>query len=495
MLYRILEIFPGFLTWATFIAMFILSYFYPFAISVFFVLYTLFWLLRIIYLHFHLKHSFDFMRKNMEINWLEKLKELKTQNSWNEIYHLMVLPMYKEPLIVVEETFKKLVEMNYPKDKIIVVFAIEERVREYAMEIAKDIEKKYANHFFKFLITVHPDNLPGEIPGKGSNETWAVREAKEKIIDSLEIPYEKIIVSVFDVDTQAMPEYFARLTYIFLTCENPQHSSFQPIPLFLNNIFEAPAFSRVMSFFPTFWQFIQQSRVEQLSTFTSQAMPFKALVEVGFWDTHSVSEDSLIFWKFYFHYNGNWRTEPLHYPVSMDANAASSLWKTFVNIYKQQKRWAWGVENIPYMLNGFIKNKKIPFSKKFFWSFVFIEGFWSWTTSPFILLILGWLPSLIGGYDYNTSLLAYNLPKVTSPIINLTLAGMIASSVLSASLLPPKPIWFKRKHYIFYFIQWLLVPFVIIFFSAVPAVESQTRLMLGGKFRLGFWPTPKIRKV
>ena len=69
--------------------------------------------------------------------------------------------------------------------------------------------------FFRFLVSCHPADLSGEIAGKGSNETWAIKEAKKSIIDHLKIPYENILVSAFDIDTQASPEYFGILTYKF----------------------------------------------------------------------------------------------------------------------------------------------------------------------------------------------------------------------------------------------------------------------------------------
>ena len=37
------------------------------------------------------------------------------------------------------------------------------------------------------------------------------------------------------------------------------------------------------------------------------------------------------------------------------------------------------------------------------------------------------------------------------------------------------------------------MPITLIVFGAVPGLEAQTRLMLGGRFRLGFWATPKER--
>ncbi len=373
-LYRFFSFFPGLAVWLTFLLMIFFSWKFPAYVSIFFIVYAFFWLLRIFYLHLHLRVSFKKTLENTKINWLQKLKPLV---GWEEIYHLVILPMYKETYEVVRESFEAMAGADYPKEKLIVVLAIEGRAGSHAEQIAEKIKTEFGGKFFKFLITEHPDGLAGEIPGKASNETWAVHKAKTEIIDPLKLAYEKIIVSVFDVDTQVLKDYFGRLVYVFLTCERPQRSSFQPIPLFFNNIFETPVFSRVMAFFPTFWQLIQQSRFEQLSTFTSQAMPFKALTEVGFWDKHLVSEDSLIFWKFYIHYDGDWRTEPLYYPVSLDAIVMPTVWQTIKGLYKQQQRWAWGAENIPYMLCCFVRNKKIPLAKKFFWTFIFGEGFYS----------------------------------------------------------------------------------------------------------------------
>ncbi len=501
-MYRFFEMIPGLLAWSTIVLMFFVSWLLPVWAAIFIILFDIYWLLKTVYLSFHLRATFKKMRENLKINWLEKLKSM-VSGQWPSVYHLVILPMYKEPYEVVKESFESLIKVNYPKDKFIVVLATEERARlrqgyggqagEDVIETSKKIEQEFDDKFFKFLITAHPANLPGEIPGKGSNQTWAAKEVKKLIIDSLQIPYENILVSVFDVDTQVLPEYFGILTYSFLTCENPQRTSFQPIPLFTNNIFQAPALARVIAFSSTFWHMIQQSRPERQTTFSSHSMPFQAIVDIGFWNTEIVSEDSQVFWQCFLHYNGDWRVKPLFYPVSMDANVAKTFWQTMLNQYKQQRRWGWGCENIPYFLSGFIKNKNIPFRKKTYWGFVVIESFHSWATNALLIFALGWLPIILGGPDFNFTLLSYNLPQLTRIILTLAMVGISTSIVLSIILLPPKPNWFKSWHYILYSVQWLFIPLTLIIFGAFPGLEAQTRLMLGGKFRLGFWVTPKHR--
>ncbi len=488
-MYRFLEILPGLLAWLTIVFMFLFSWLAPTAVAVFIILFDTYWLLKTVYLSFYLRLTFQKMRKNMKINWLEKLS---MEEDWKTVYHLVILPMSEEPYEVVKESVESLVKINYPQDKLIVVLATEERGGEKDQKTAQKIEQNFGHLFFKFFITVHPANLPGEITGKGSNEAWAARQAKE-FMDTEKLSYEKVILSVFDADTQVLPEYFGILTYTFLNCEKPQRSSFQPIPLFINNIYQAPTLARVISFSSTFWHMMQQARPEQLTTFSSHSIPFKALVEVGFWNTDVVSEDSQIFWQFFLHYNGDWRVVPLFYPVSMDASAAPTFWGTLKNVYKQQRRWAWGAENIPYALYGFWQNGLIPARVKIYWTFKKIEAFHSWATNALLIFALGWLPIFLGSKEFGVSVLSYNLPYITRDIVSLSMIGIVSSAILGIILLPPKPQWFKSRHYFLYFFQWLLMPFTLIIFGSVPALEAQTRLLLGGKFRLDFWHTPKYR--
>ena len=495
-IYRFFEIMPGLMAWATILLIIILSFFLPVYIAVFIIIFDVYWLVKTIYLSFNLRVAFSRLRQNMKVNWKEKLEELDISPSvprsikhWTDIYHLVIFPMYKESKETVSASFEGLVRANYPLSKMIVILAIEERAGNEARETANFIEQNYGHKFLRFLITVHPSDLAGEITGKGANASWAARQAKEKIIDPTGIPYSQVVVSNFDIDTVIFPEYFGRLTYVFLTTPDPLRSSYQPVPFYTNNIWEAPSFARVVAFSATFWHTIKQELSESATTFSSHSMPFKALVDIDFWQTNMVSEDSRVFWQCFLRYDGDYKITPLFYPVSMDANVAPTFWQTIKNVYKQQRRWGYGVENIPYFLFGFLKNKKISLGKKWFYSFRIIEGFHSWATNAIIIFLLGWLPVIVGGSEFNRTVLSYNLPFLTRIIMSMAMIGLISSAVLSIILLPPRPPHYGKFKYLWMVFQWIIFPATTIFLGAMPGLEAQTRLMLG-KY-MGFWVTPK----
>jgi hypothetical protein len=487
-IYRILEMIPGILAWLTIAGIFLFSFFRPFYSAIFIIVFDVYWLLKTLYLSIYLRQNWKKTKHNISVDWKEKLSNLK----YDRIHHMILLPFYNESYEIVEKGLNSLLECKYDKKKIIVVLSGEERNKAHCLEIIQRAQKEFSGKFGYFFCTIHPSGLPGDMPGKGSNISYASEEARKEILDKNGIKYEDVLVSAFDIDTVAYPQYFECLTWNFLTAEDPMRASFQPVPIFNNNIWEAPAPSRVVAFSATFWQMIQQERPDILATFSSHSVCFKTLYEVGYWQRNMVSEDSRIFWSSFLAYNGNYRVIPISYPVSMDANLAGSFWHTCKNIYKQQRRWAWGVENGPYLFFGFLKNKKISISKKLKFIFVLLEGYWSLSTNPLILFFLGWLPILIGGRVFNYTVLSYNLPFFTKTMMMLSMAGLFMCAAIAASFIPKAPREYGKFRKTMMFLQWIIIPITIIIFGAIPAIEAQTRLMLG-KY-MGFWVTPKHRK-
>lgn len=493
-LYRLFEILPGLLSWSTLLGVILLSWQKPVWAAIFIIVFDLYWLVKTVFLSFHLRANHRRLQENLAMDWEAKFQISNFKSQILKIYQLVLLPFYNESEDVVAEALEALRNMRWPKEQMLVVLACEERAGKGAGAIARHMEEKYGRMFGAFLATAHPANLPGELPGKGSNIAYAMREAVQKLVDTRSIPYEDVLVSAFDIDTRAYRDYFLCLTYHFLTAEYPHRSSFQPVPVYNNNIWDAPALSRVVATSGTFWQMMQQERPERLSTFSSHSMSLKSLIDVGFWQKNIVSEDSRIFWNHVLQYDGDYRVVPLAYPVSLDANIGRNFWETATQVYKQQRRWTWGVENVPYLLFGFVKNRTIPFRKKLYFVAIQLEGFWSLATNPLLIFLLGWLPLMLGGQEFSTTLLSYNLPRMTRTLMTLAMTGLVGSALISLSLLPPRPPRYGFVQTVGMMLQWLLVPVTIIIFGAIPGLEAQTRLMLGGRWRLGFWVTPKYRK-
>jgi len=486
-IYRLLEIFPAMLSLGTLIGVFLFSWLAPSLVAIFMICFSFYYLLRILYFTLHQVVGYFKVKKHLKVDWLQALKQ---HRNWKNIYHVIILPTYKEGEKIIQESLDSLKKVDYPREKLIVVLALEERAGKDILDIAKKIEKQYAREFFQFLITVHPKDVMGEIAGKGSNVAWAGNEVK-KMIDNLKIPYENILISSFDIDTKVYSQYFSCLAWYYLSQENRQQASYQPVPIYNNNIWRAPFFSRVVSTSNTFWQMIMQERSEKLTTYSSHAIPATIFFKVGY-PNNVVCDDSHIFWKAYLYYDANYRVVPIYYSVSMDAVDSPNFLKTILNQYRQQRRWAWGVAEIPYILFGFLQNKKIPLNEKISHTFTILEGYWSWATAALLLFILGWLPIFLGGKSFNVTILSFNLPILTGRIMTVSLIGMLVSAILSTMLLPPLPKGVSRIKKITVFFQWIFLPITLILFGSFPALDAQIRLMLG-KY-MGFWVTEKLRK-
>lgn len=486
-LYRFLEILPGVASWTTLIGVILMSIYLPFVAAYFVIAFAIFWVLKTAFLSYHLRYNWKRMKHHMKIDWGLMIERFE----YDHMYQMVILPFYQEPEVVVEASIKALSEVKYDSKNIIVVLAAEERAGESAQTIARNVKDRWGNKFASFLITTHPANLPGEMAGKGSNATYAAEQARKIILDPHGIRYNHTLVSIFDIDTVIYPDYFNCLIWHFMTAERPLKSSFQPVPVFNNNIWEAPAIARVVAMSSTFWEMIQQERAERMATFSSHSVSFQALYEIGYWQSNMVSEDSRIYWNLLLANDGEYDVVPLSYPVSMDANVASSLFGTFRNIYKQHRRWTYGVENFSYIVYHFTKNKKISLRRRIGITLQQAEGYWSLVTNPLMLFILGWAPIFLGGPRFHEQVLSYNLPIMVRNLLIFAMFGLVVSSYISLTLLPPRPPHKSRFNYVVLALQWILVPATMIIFSAIPGLDAQTRLMFGRY--MGFWVTPKKR--
>jgi Ca2+/Na+ antiporter len=518
--YRFLEMLPGLFSLVTLFVLLVLSYFQPVWVAYFMIAFDVYWLLLVIYLAIYLLVSYFKLKKGKEINWQEKCENLslesrkkvldqelisKIENNenretslasaglcWEDLIQVVILPNAFESAEIVRTCLNSLLNDGFPTKQMIVVVALEARCGDLAIEKGNLMQKEFGDRFRNFLVTYHPDGIVGELKGKGANQAWAAKQVKSQIIDPEGLDSAKILVSVFDIDTILSPGYFYCLSHKFLTVNSPYRSSYQPIPVFHNNIWNAPFFSRVAAASNTFWQMMMQVRQESLVTYSSHSMTYRALLDIGFWSTNMVSEDSRIFWNCLMYYNGEYRVEPLYHLVSMDITADKTTRLTVRSLYKQQRRWAWGVESLPYLMFNTIKNWK-NLKKKPVVGHILVQiyGFHSWATNALIIAVIGWMPMILGGDRFNSTVLSGNLPAISSFLMNLAMIGMVLSAIISSLLLPKRPKQYSAWKNIAMILEWVCVPITIIIFGAIPCLDAQIKL-LRGKY-MGFWITPKIR--
>jgi len=159
------------------------------------------------------------------------------------------------------------------------------------------------------------------------------------------------------------------------------------------------------------------------------------------------------------------------------------------------RRWAWGVEHFPWMVKQFWfksgEGRNVPFLKKIIYLWNQTEGVYSWATAPVIILLAGHLPLWLASDSARSTALFQNSPHILSLLMRVSLVGLIVIAILYPLMLPPRPEHFKKSNWIAILLQWLIVPVTLLLFGSIPAADAQTRLMLGGKYRLGFWVTEK----
>lgn len=486
--YRLYEILPGLSIWLTLILGFTLSFIKPLWMIYFILVFDIYWLIRVINFSSYLFLSWRRFRRALKVDWLKKLQT--EFPLWGEKKNVVFLPIYNEEFSVVQTTLEALLASTYSGNKLYVVFAGEGRKAAHWEKIQTQIKEAYQGKFADLIFYTHPDGLAGEIPGKGSNIHYAEWQFK-KYADDRGWNYGDIIISVFDVDTVVHNQYFAHLNYLYNKHPRPTHSSFQPITLYNNNLWESSAILRISAFSTSFWMLFSLARLDGLVTFSSHSMSFQAAMDCGGHAKDIISEDSHIFYQCWLRYNGDYEVTPLYIPVSMDTVRDESVWKSLKNLYLQQRRWAWGTENIAYLLWEFRKHQQISWWKKTVLLFREWEGKWSWGVATILITFLGRLPLWVAGEEVRQSTLFFNTPHVLEYLMQLSMLGLLTSMMMSMLIMPQRPATHPPHKYLYMVLQWILLPVSLLFFSAAPCLDAVTHLMFG-KY-LGFNVSAKKR--
>lgn len=341
-----------------------------------------------------------------------------------------------------------------------------------------------------FQAIKHPRDLPDEVVGKGGNITYAGKKMREWV-DAQGIEHRRVIVTTLDSDNRPHKNYLNYVTYEYIANEDRKHLAYQPIAVFMNNIWDVPAPMRVLATGNTFWNIISSMRPHILRNFASHSQPMDALVEMDFWSTRTVVEDGHHFWRSYFYYNGNYSVHPIYIPIYQDAVLGDSYFKSFKAQFIQLRRWMYGASDVPYVAwHVFTKRRRAPFWPSLLWFIRNLDGYVTAASVSILVAVGGWVPLLLNSHAYR-DVVAHQLPDTVSIVQRIALIGLVVMVFLSFKLLPPRPERYKRSRNFLMLIQWVIMPLTAIGFLSFAALNAQARLFFG-KYLTKFDVTKKV---
>lgn len=497
--YRWLERLPALLTYSLLLTPFILSLIDPRAAAFFIVAYLLIWFFRGIGINVRVFQGYNTMKQHEKLPWQAMIADIETGEvaadgapKWHtrnierlaeypgavkpeEIYHVMMVATYNESKDVVEPTIQAVLDSDYDMSKVILVLAYEERGGAQKRKETLQLAKKYGSRFFFVEAIEHPDGLPNEVVGKGGNITYAGRILQKKL-EERKIDPLHVVLTTLDADNRPHKAYLAALTYTYAMCPNPKIISFQPIPIFTNNIWDVPALMRVIATGNSFWNLVLSLRPHAIRNFSAHAQSMATLIDTDFWSVRTIVEDGHQYWRTFFRYDGEHEVYPIHVPIYQDAVLSEGYRRTLKAQFIQIRRWAYGASDIPYVwTKGFLTANKVPRLKMLSRLSRLIESHVSWATGPILLTFAGFIPILFNPED----IAANQLPTVISRIQQIAMAGLIITMFLSFKSLPPKPARYTHRRTILMVFQWVLLPITTIAYNSLAALNSQTRLLFG----------------
>jgi cellulose synthase/poly-beta-1,6-N-acetylglucosamine synthase-like glycosyltransferase len=340
------------------------------------------------------------------------------------------------------------------------------------------------------LVTVHPCGLPGEAPGKGSNQSWAACRAKEYLVDQHGIPLDSLTVTSCDADSLIHPSYFAELTRQFASDPRRYERIWQAPFRFNNNIWRSPAPIRLLGFLNNMVQVSELANPLAVNMpLSTYSLSFRLADDVGYWDEMVIAEDWHILLRCLFGTGGRVTLQPVFLPTAGDSVTGDTIWEAFRIFYKQRLRHAWGSTDIGYILQQWNRWDDVPFWPK--------AGAFAKVVHDHIVFTVAGLMLGVGSL---VMILQHGLLAVAAPFPGLYTFLLQSGNGLSAvgtaaawlyehlASRRASPGWMPAR-LLFEALTWTILAPCTLFLVIAPTFEAQFRQMFGGD--LIFWRTPK----
>ena len=525
-LYRFLEILPGALSYSMILLLVVFSLISPTLAAIYLLIIITITLVKAVGVAVRTVQGYNEIQRAMRVDWHQRYKDLETPHQKfevlrgssseafdfdehienlrmmsvmpsdypnpKEIYHAVIMVAYNEGLETLVPTVEAVRDTEFPNERIIFVLGYEERGGAEMAKNAKKLKEQFKDTFFDFILVKHPDNLPREIKGKGPNLTYAGHHLADYVMRK-KIPMDKVIVTSLDSDNRMSEKYLDYVAYEYVVNPERQRMAFQPVSLFMNNIWDASPPMRVIAVSNSFFNVINVKRPHLLRNFASHSQPLDALYGMDFWSKRTIVEDGHQYWRSLFFFHGKYEVKSIKVPIYQDAVIEESFFKTVKAQFVQLRRWDYGASDVAYVGVRMVdkKRRKMPLFVLFpkFWRL--LDGHVTLAAMSPIVAFGGWIPMLLN--FQSRELLTYNLPNTVSWIQLFASIGLMVTVLVSLRMLPPRPKKYKKIKSVGMVLQWILSPIVAIVYQSLAAFYAQTRL-LTGNYMEKFDVTKKVVK-
>ena len=461
------------------------------------------------------------IRRWERIDWAAKFEDWRGQREdraavepWDWPRHIVIIPNYKEDEASLSRTVEAIADQANAK-QVVVVLAMEAR-EPGADEKAARIVERFASKLGDMFATFHPHGLPGDTPGKGSNEAWAAREAFSRLIEDGHDDIRRYTITSCDADALFHPRHFSALNYLFLTARDRYRTFWQPTIFNSNNIWDIPAPLRIPDGLSGINRTANLVLPLSLKFPTScYSLSWEMLHTVDYWDEEVIPEDWHIYMKCCYSLGDRVHVEALYLPLGNDCVLTEKYGKTLLAHYEQSKRHAWGASDIPYAWRAaFAKGTRLSRARGILIATTVtkVHTFWFaqwylvslgiliptkfaalgapmphwWTHKAFSVPGPGWHPenalTLSGWMNIGTK------DGVMEPWMWLNLVGLLvalciiplfAMIAFEGRTRPPRPEHVRFRHLIGQYAMWPAMMIITFFWASLPALHAQWRLASG----------------
>ena len=420
---RFFEILIPLITWTIITLPIWLSPFHPAVVAYFIILFDVYFLYKSLRTVIMATVSYINISRSMKIDWFKQMKKKPTSK---KIKHFIIIPNYEESYLKVKKTLNYITQQNFQLKNIYILLALEKSEGQSAVKRAERLKQYFQAEFGDFLTTYHVLK-PNEEKGKASNQTHAAKKISE-YVKQKGWSNKQVIVTSCDADALLDKQYLAYLTTAYILDEKRQYHFYSAPVVLYNNYWQLNFIIRMQATVSSILRLAFLSDKNSFIQISTYSMSLWLLEAVNYWDVDIIPEDWHIFLQAFFKFGADVKTQPIYLLNTRDGIRGKNLLDTFKSRYEQEKRWAWGVSDLPYSIEQAIQDKKIPFWDKFFRLFGLFETHYLWPTSFFILTIGAMIPGLINPY-FKRTVMGYLLPTITGAILTITVVFILAIAI------------------------------------------------------------------